>query len=197
MSKKAINFDENLIDPSKISLVLKKMNLKSATVKGDVPIKLISEFVDFLALPITHIINSMFEYGKYPSLWKQEFITPVPKASASSMSNIKQLRPISGVLNTAKVADKILSEYMITDMSEGRDRQQYGNEKGVSINHLLVKLVDKILTAVNKNNAQEKNAVILTMLLDTGVRKSLKIFKDSLLPFKNPLSFKHVEKGPK
>ena len=80
------------------------------------------------------------------------------------MSNIKQLRPISGVLNTAKVADKILSEYMITDMSEGRDRQQYGNEKGVSINHLLVKLVDKILTAVDKNNAQEKNAVILTML---------------------------------
>ena len=30
-----------------------------------------------------------------------------------------------------------------------------------------------------------------------GVRKSLKIFKDSLLPFKNPLSFKDVEKGPK
>ena len=71
---------------------------------------------------------------------------------------------ISGVITAAKIADRIMAEYMIADMSSNRDRQQYGNEKGMSLNHLLIKLVNKILTAVDKNSAKEKFAVILTML---------------------------------
>ena len=38
------------------------------------------------------------------------------------------------------------------------------NEKGVSLNHLLVKMLHKILTSVDRNNVKEKYAVILTML---------------------------------
>ena len=50
------------------------------------------------------------------------------------------------------------------DMNKYRDKQQYSNEKGVSLNYLLIKMLHKILTAVDKNTANDKYAVILPML---------------------------------
>ena len=82
-----------------------------------------------------------------------------------------------------------MAEYITKDMV--KDPRQYGNEKGLSINHYLVKMVDKILKSVDKNTNADKNAVILTMLdwskafenqshflgiksfIDNGVRMSL------------------------
>jgi hypothetical protein len=45
------------------------------------------------------------------------------------------------------------------------DPSQFGNEKGLSIQHYLVKMVNRILTILDSNNEQEKYAVI-TMLVD-------------------------------
>ena len=39
------------------------------------------------------------------------------------------------------------------------DRAQYGNEKGISTTHYLVKMVHKILTILDTNNEKEKYAV--------------------------------------
>ena len=46
------------IGPYKIFKTIKKMNTKSATVPGDLPIKIISRFADELTLPLCHIMNS-------------------------------------------------------------------------------------------------------------------------------------------
>ena len=101
---------------------------------------------------------------------------------------MKQLRPISGVVNMAKITDRILAEYMLADMAEFRDRQQYGNEKGVSLNHLLLKMINKILTAVDRNTANEKYAVVLTMLDMDWPRLS----KDSLTSMESRPLFTYV-----
>ena len=45
------------------------------------------------------------------------------------------------------------------------DPSQYGNEKGLSIQHYLVKMVHKILTILDRNNQEEKYAV-LSQLVD-------------------------------
>ena len=76
-------------------------------------------------------------------------------------------------------------------MEPHRDLSQYGNESGVNINHLLVSMIHRILTALDKNSANDKNAAILTMIdykrafenqshilgiqsfINNGVRKSL------------------------
>ena len=42
---------------------------------------------------------------------------------------------------------------------------QFGNEKGLSIQHCLVKMVNRILTILDSNNEQEKYAAV-TMLVD-------------------------------
>ena len=178
-----------LILPSKIPQIIKKMNKKAATVEGDLPMKLLVEFANEISLPLTHIINSIFEKKTYPKMWKHEIITPVPKIYPPS--SIQQLRPISGLMNCAKIMDKLLAEYMISDMGDRFDKQQYGNEKGMSLNHLLIDMLHKIHSGLDKNSANNKMAAILTMVdwsqaferqnhklgiqsfIDNGVRPSL------------------------
>ena len=53
---------------------------------------------------------------------------------------------------------------MTEDMSNNPDVHQYGNQKGLSVNHYLVNLMHKVLTGVDKNSVNNKNAAIITML---------------------------------
>ena len=151
------------IQPHQISSVLKSINQNAATVKEDIPVKLFTRFSSHLSMPLTHIINCMFEQQVYPQLWKREIISPIPKSSDSDIG-MKQLRPISGLLTCSKIADKVLSQYILSDMGVRFDKQQYGNQKGMSINHLLINMLHKILLSVDKNSEKEKYAVVLTFL---------------------------------
>ena len=80
---------------------------------------------------------------------------------------------------------------MTDDMRPKRDPSQYGNCKGVSTQHYLIKMIDRILTILDTNNQQEKYAVIVQLVdwaqafdrqcpklglqsfIQNGVRKSL------------------------
>ena len=53
---------------------------------------------------------------------------------------------------------------MISDMDNTRDPSQYGNEKGVSVNHYLIKMINEILISVDTNTANEKFAVFCSLI---------------------------------
>ena len=53
---------------------------------------------------------------------------------------------------------------MIEDMKSTRDQAQYGNSTGVSTQHYLIKMIDRILTVLDRNNKQEANAVIAQLV---------------------------------
>ena len=50
---------------------------------------------------------------------------------------------ISGLFNLDKIDEKIISKMMISDMRKNMDPSQYANQKGLSINHYLIKIIDK------------------------------------------------------
>ena len=122
-------------------------------------------------------------------MWKREIITPIPKIHPAP--SVSKLRPLSGVYNFAKIADKIMANIITDDMAQSRDPSQYGNEKGLSVNHYLINMLDRILTSVDKNTNLEKMSAILSMVdwsqaferqshflgiksfISNGVRKSL------------------------
>ena len=153
-------YDNILTTPGRIKEIISSMNKRSACIQGDIPMKLFALFADYLSQPLCNILNSMFISSKYPEIWKTEFITPAAKCYPPT--ELRHFRPISGLLNCAKVADKIMASYLVEDMD--RDPMQYGNEKGLSINHYLVNMINKILVSLDKNNNFDKNAVILSML---------------------------------
>ena len=150
------------ITPAKIEKIIKTMNKKSAGVPGDIPMKLISEFSFELSRPIAHIVNSCLSKGVYPDIWKLEYVTPVPKVHPPE--KLSDLRRISGLLNLSKITDKIVAEIITEDMKSTRDRSQYGNEKKISLQHYLVKMLNKILTSLDQSSVTESMAVILTMV---------------------------------
>ena len=116
--------------------------------------KLIQLFSDELSKPLCNLINSMFISGIYPKIWKRELITPIPKQYPAP--TMKKLRPISGIFCFAKIADRILANFMISDMSKNRDVSQFGNEKGLSTNHYLISMLNKILLSVDQNSNSKK-----------------------------------------
>ena len=177
------------VGPFKVFKTIKKMNKKAATVPGDLPIKLIQIFADELTLPLCHIINSCLKGGVYPKIWKCEIVTPVPKVHPPE--KLEHLRKIAGLMNFSKVMDKILADFMMKDMAPNTDKSQYGNVKGVSIQHYLVKLIHEVLVNLDSNKKSESFAVIMSMIdwsqafdrqshllglqsfIDNGVRPSL------------------------
>ena len=55
-----------------------------------------TQFADFLALPLTDIYNKITESRKWPKCWKKEFITIIPKKS--NPEDLGDLRNISSTL---------------------------------------------------------------------------------------------------
>ena len=183
------NCSPPVIEPLKVYQVIESMNKKAATVPGDIPMKIIAEFSVELANPLSHLFNVCLLEGVYPDIYKQEYITPAPKIQPPE--RFKDLRKISGFLNSAKIFDKLIAQYLISDMAPSRDPAQYGNERKLSIQHYLINMLHTILTAVDKNTKTEAYAVIVNMIdwsqafdrqchslgiksfIDNGVRPSL------------------------
>ena len=122
------------------------------------PPKLIKEFASELAIPFCEIINSSIRLGQWPNIYKKEYVTPVPKVFPPQ--DISDLRNISGLLNFDKVAEKIIAELMIEDMSKFLDPSQYANQKGLSLQHYLIQMINKILIDTDNNSKGIVNAII-------------------------------------
>ena len=67
-------------------------------------------------------------------------------------------------MNFSKIAEKILEKFIVADMSATRDPSQYGNEKGLSVNQYLIKMIQEILVSVDRNSVSEKFAVFCSMI---------------------------------
>ena len=159
------DFDVNTVPQvtqSKVRKILGTLKINKATVKDDVPAKVLKYIADEIAEPLTIIINTAIKKGQWPDAWKTATITPIPKEYPTI--SIDKLRGISGLFTGSKVAEKIIAEYIISDMKEHLDKSQFANQKGISAQHYLVKMVDNILKATDRNLRGEKVAVLLLMI---------------------------------
>ena len=148
--------------PLDIAERIRKMKKKKSTVPGDVPWKLILEFADVLSYPLYDIFKRSLDTGEYANVWKFEYVTPVPKVFPPK--TIDELRKISGITNFSKIFESFIAEIMVEDMKPNRDPSQYGNRKGISVQHYLINMIDKIMTALDSNTQKEAYAVIVSMV---------------------------------
>ena len=144
-------------EPYEIFEKIKKMKKKASTVIGDIPWKIILEYSAELSSPLSNIYNTATLDGIWPRIWKFEYVTPAPKV-------YPLMRKISGTKNLSKIYEALLSDTIIIDMDPSTDPSQFGNEKGLSIQHYLLKMVNKILTILDTNNDREKYAVVAQLV---------------------------------
>ena len=158
------HFEENEIpqfSPKDVKKHLEAVKCNKSVPPGDIPPLLVKTFADQLSTPLCHIINSKIRLGKWSKLYKSESVTPVPKVFPPL--SVNDLRNISGLLTFDKIAEKMIAELMISDISKTLDPSQYANQKGLSLQHYLVNMINKILSDTDNNCKGEVNAVIATL----------------------------------
>ena len=148
--------------PSQVWFALSRLDVNKATVPGDLPAKLIKQFAAYLAEPLTDIFNTGLRKGEYPQIYKFEVCTPVPKVHPPQSTS--QLRNISGLLTFDKIFEKLISQLIISDMEEKLDPAQFGNQKGVSIQHYLIQMLHRILSVLDNNSKGDTFAVIASLI---------------------------------
>ena len=60
--------------------------------------------------------------------------------------------------------EKIVVKYLVQDMKSKLDECQYANQENQSINHYLIKLVDRVLNALDGSSQGEHTAVLCTLV---------------------------------
>ena len=140
-----------LISESYTCKLLEKYSKKSLGPK-DFPRQIIQEFAIFLALPFTDITNCAIKSGIFPDAYKISEIVPIPKENPPK--SLKDLRPISKTPIGGKIIEKMIISELETDTKDTlNDPTQYGNTKGSSTTHYLIKLTDEAHKSTNTNNA--------------------------------------------
>ena len=128
--------------------ILKGMDSNKSTRPGDIPVKIFKRFATQLAQPISNMINQAIVTGVWPDFLKLEIVTPIPKIK--SPKSIEDLRKISGLMVLNKIMEKAVCRYVVEDMKTTLDPAQFGNQKGMGVQHYLVKLLDRVLSATDR-----------------------------------------------
>ena len=147
---------------AEVWFALSRIKTNKATVEGDISAAIIQKFAAYLCEPFTHILNCSLMSGVYPRIYKYETCTPVPKVHPTK--NLGQLRNISGLLTFDKVFEKLLAELLISDMEQKMDKSQFGNQKSISIQHYLIQMLQRILSAVDDHKEGSSYAVIANLI---------------------------------
>ena len=58
----------------------------------------------------------------------------------------------------------MLAQLMVSDMEAKMDPAQFGNQAGVSIQHYLIQMIQRILTELDNNSRRDIFAVVATMI---------------------------------
>ena len=151
------------ISESEVIETMLNIDASKSNVKNDIPAKILKKFANELGKPVADMINTAIRQGAWPDIFKLEMVTPISKVQGVPKS-IDDLRNISGLLNLDKIAEKIIAKLIISDMKDKIDPSQFANQKGLSIQHYLVKFIDRILKGVENNSKSEVCAILATLV---------------------------------
>ena len=107
-----------------------------------------------------NIYNDCLNKSVYPTLWKQEWVIPAPKVTHPQ--DISDLRKISCTSDYSKLFEGFLKDWVMADISSNIDIGQFGGQRGIGTEHVMVCFLDRILQLLDSN--PDKSAVIATYL---------------------------------
>ena len=144
---------------------------------------MLKEIIHPLTKPLTHIFNNSLSQGVFPDLLKIAKVNPIFKKD--NPHEISNYRPISILPSLSKVLEKIVYDrlYKFLDKYNILNSNQYGFRKKYSTDLALIKIYDKISSAIaNKEHVigifmdlskafdTLNHAILLSKLKNYGVR---------------------------
>ena len=83
--------DLHEISELRILRLLSKLNSSKASGPDEVPNWLLKEYADFLAFPVSKIINASLKEQRFPHIWKLADATPLPKRTEACRRSQERL----------------------------------------------------------------------------------------------------------
>ena len=128
-----------MLAPHKVAGRIRAFKKLKSMVKGDIFPQLVTKFGDLLAIPLSDIFNSITVTRVWPFIWKQEFVTVIPKKTIPE--TINDLRNISCTMLPSKLYESYVLNWV---QSEVRTKSnQFRGVKGCSTSHFLVEMWDE------------------------------------------------------
>lgn len=135
--------------PEQVAARLKEIRKPKSMVKYDIFPALVAQAAPFLAGPLTEIYNTMIRTKSWPTKWKEEFVTPIPKKAVPE--SVNDLRNISCTALFSKVFESFVLGWLTEQV--GMRQNQMGGMKGASSEHYLVNLWQEILESLEDPRA--------------------------------------------
>ena len=144
------NYDPQLAPRLSVSAVhsrITKAKKPNGLVPGDLPKKLVQYCADIISLPASKIFNQITTTAVFPTQWKVERQLAIPKNIPAE--NEDDLRNLAKTPFLSKVYESFVGGWLLDMIKPYLDPEQCGM-KGSSITHYLVKLLDFVLSTLDK-----------------------------------------------
>ena len=141
--------------------------------------KMFKLIIQYVCVPLSHIINDSIEQGKFPDILKRATVTPVLKSG--SEKDLRNYRPISVLPLLSKVFEKCICNRLISFLSKNNvlSRYQFGFQKKKSTTDALLNYIEYVYRQLNEKSHTVGVALDFSKAFDTVshdilLRKQLK-----------------------
>ena len=128
---------------------IKKIGKTKSTLPLDLPDRLRKECALDLAEPLTNIINTCLVDGRFPKMWRREWVTPVPKAKLV-LETCDDVRKVASTSDFSKIFELFLRNWISEDIGRKININQFAGRKGAGPEHMLVLMMDQILSQLDR-----------------------------------------------
>ena len=121
---------------------LRRIKIPKGTHEKDPPREILLESPEIFAIPLVSIYNNCLQQGDWPTEWKKESTTLIPKKK--QVKSVDDFRPIALTVTFSKCLESIVPDVIWQDIEGKLNESQYGGLRGVSTEHYLSNLYDII-----------------------------------------------------
>ena len=139
-----------------------KRGKKTCSVPGDLPVKILNEFLPELTAPVAAIYREAIATHTWPDPFKKEYHLPINKVPIPQTED--DLRNLGLTPFFSKRLEWFLIQWIWPYISPHIDLDQLGGLPGCSVNHYLVQMMDFIHK--NLDNGTKKPTAVLAGLVD-------------------------------
>lgn len=170
---------DSLSTVEEIHKLLSNVQSKKCFGPDNIPNMFYKKAADFLCQPLCHIYNQCIQTGKFPSLWKQSIIVPIPKTTPAT---IEQVRPISLLSLPSKIFERVIIRPIKNDMERMFGASQFGYKSFSSAECALLAVQERIIRELDKTTT--KNVLVVTLDFSKAFDR---VHHDTLLKKLKPL----------
>ena len=132
-------------DETRVTCLLRSHKKVKSRVDGDPLPHLVSKYPELFAKHVAAIFNAINNTGKWPTAWKREHITVIPKKPRpGSLSDCRNI-------SCTPLLSKVLEGVLLTKLREEltADPNQFGGEKGCGAEHMIVEIWGRVLRVMD------------------------------------------------